>query len=103
MKNFYEIRRDGKRIASAQLTKRRGSWHLDMIAVNPSVRSSGLGRALMTMLCEEADSEWLELTLEVRACAGLSTERLIAWYEGFGFVLTGRSGEFGPRMKRELA
>ncbi|MFL5862025.1 MAG: ribosomal protein S18-alanine N-acetyltransferase [Solirubrobacteraceae bacterium] len=67
-------------------------WHLMNIAVDPSLRRRGVGRALLEQLIERAGRD-CQYTLEVRT----SNTPAIALYERFGF----RSAGTRPRYYRD--
>jgi GNAT superfamily N-acetyltransferase len=101
MANDYSCRLAPKNIARIKL-ERRSSDHywIDWVFVPPAYRAYGLGRRLMEDVVADADHHGVRLSLEARACAGLSQERLEAWYGRFGFVKTPFRGDFGPILVR---
>lgn len=112
MRSVYQQRLGPGLIAKVELSpagvSRKGDprWNIDWLTVPPEARGSGIGRVLMDAVLSDADEEGVVLTLEARSCLrrddrnGLDQLRLVEWYQGLGFVLNGRRGEFGPIMVR---
>lgn len=101
MANDYSCRLAPKNIARIKLERRSsGHYWIDWVFVPPAYRAYGLGRHLMDEVVADADAHGMQLSLEARACAGLSQERLEAWYGRFGFMKTAFRGDFGPILVR---
>jgi predicted GNAT family acetyltransferase len=97
----YHCRLGPRAIARIRLTRKSvdHSW-IDWVFVPPSHRGTGLARRLMGVVLADADAEGARLSLEARACAGLSQEALEAWYGGLGFERTPFQGDFGRILVR---
>lgn len=76
---------------------------IDWVFVPPGWRDVGLGGQLMRRVLKDADAFGVRLSLEARACGGADQAALERWYQGFGFVRTGRRGTFGPIYARSVA
>lgn len=69
----------------------------DLIQMNPSrmlitrinvpakYRGSGVGSQLLSEICSAADTDHIELILEVMSSGDLSDEELVDWYSRYGF------------------
>ncbi|MBX3468683.1 MAG: GNAT family N-acetyltransferase [Planctomycetes bacterium] len=78
------------------------SW-IDWVYVPPDWRDLGLGGQLMRRVLEDADRHGVRLSLEARACGDTDQAALERWYQGLGFVRSGRRGTFGPILVRPVA
>jgi GNAT superfamily N-acetyltransferase len=101
MATDYSCKLAPKNIARIKLERRseRHFW-IDWVFVPPAHRASGLGRRLMNEVVADANLHGVRLSLEARACAGLSQESLEEWYGRFGFVKTPFRGDFGAILVR---
>lgn len=101
MATDYSCKLAAKAIARIKLERRSGDhFWIDWVFVPPAYRADGLGRRLMDEVVADANLHGVRLSLEARACAGLSQEGLEAWYGRFGFVKTPFRGDFGPILVR---
>ncbi|RMG17877.1 MAG: N-acetyltransferase [Planctomycetota bacterium] len=99
--NEYSCRLAPGQIARVRLSRRsRTQFWIDWVHVPPAHRDRGVGRHLFAAVLADADALGVRLGLEARACAGLSQERLEAWYGSMGFERTPLRGDFGPIMLR---
>src|SRR4051794_31508511 len=88
---------DNLNVAHISLT--HSPWHIHEVFVDPDYRFNGWGRALLTLVCADADADNATLTIHIVPLAGFDADRLLAFYESFGFVRTD-STEFDWRMER---
>ncbi len=101
MATDYSCKLAPRNIARIKLEQRSGGhFWIDWVFVPPAYRAYGLGRRLMNEVIADADLHRVRLSLEARACAGLSQESLEDWYGRFGFVKTPFRGDFGPILVR---
>ena len=104
MATDYHCRLAPGTIARIQLTEKGEGHHwIDWVYVPPTHRATGLGRRMMAAVLADADANGVRLSLEARACAGLSQEVLERWYVGQGFAKTPFRGDFGPILVRTPA
>lgn len=61
-------------------------WEVSNVYVPPENRGQGWGTKAMRQACDRADSANVGLLIHVHAECDKDQERLIDWYEGFGFV-----------------
>ena len=72
--------------------------HITNIAVHPSVRNRGLGKAILGELMSAAEKKGIkDFTLEVRA----GDEKTIRFYERLGFVTEGIRKDYYPKENAE--
>lgn len=89
---FYVISADDKTLAaSVHLKKEVGSGYIGMLAVDTRFQNRKLGKKLL-LFCEEQILLW-GLNRATMTVLHLR-EELLAWYERFGYVPTGRSLDF---------
>jgi GNAT superfamily N-acetyltransferase len=101
MATDYSCRLAPRNIARIKLTERSpGHFWIDWVFVPPAFREYGLGRKLMRKVIADADALGIRVSLEARACAGLSQAKLEAWYGSMGFVKTPFCATFGPILVR---
>jgi len=100
MRETYSIRFGPGLIASVKLTEGAGVWHIDTVHVPPELRGRGVSRRLLTRVLSDADRASVRLSLEARACGGLSQADLVNYYRRLGFRPTTARGTFGPVMVR---
>lgn len=59
----------------------------EILSVHAGNARKGHATALMHTVCAEADNYWVTLLLQPRKFDdGMDDEKLVAWYERFGFV-----------------
>ena len=101
MATDYSCRLAPRNIARIQLERRSAThYQIDWVFVPLTYRDDGLGHHLMRQVLEDADAHGVRLSLEARACAGLSQEKLEGWYGSMGFTKTHLRGTFGPILVR---
>ncbi len=101
MATDYSCRLAPKNIGRIKLERRSATHYwIDWVFVPPTFRDYGLGRRLMHKVLGDADLHGVRISLEARACAGLSQEKLEAWYGSMGFEKTPFRGSFGPILVR---
>lgn len=62
-----------------------GSMTITRVNVYKDFRGLGYGSQLLRMVCEEADSYQVMLSLEINAYGPLTREELADWYVRYGF------------------
>lgn len=81
-----------------------GTWWVSRVIVPEPHRGQGHGYILMTDVCAEADKEQVTLVLSAEPYPNTMTrEKLMAWYEEFGFEsepMTPEGIEVAGRMVR---
>lgn len=104
MATEYSVRLAPYAIARIKLERvtAEHSW-IDWVYVPPGFRDAGLGGQLMRRVLQDADTHGVRLSLEARACGDTDQAALERWYEGFGFMRTGKRGDFGPIFVRLVA
>jgi GNAT superfamily N-acetyltransferase len=75
------------------------AW-IDWVFVPPEHRGEGLAGRLLRCVLADADAAGVAISLEPKACAGLDQRALERWYEGYGFVDSGRRGDLGQVFTR---
>jgi ribosomal protein S18 acetylase RimI-like enzyme len=95
---FDVIERDGHPIGRWYVAELADELRLVEVTILPEERGRGVGTALVTGLCEEADRRGLAVRLHVEPWN--PARRL---YERFGFVSTGESGGIYELMERPAA
>ena len=104
MATDYSVRLAPGAIARIKLEKVSAHHSfIDWVYVPPGWRDLGLGGQLMRRVLKDADAFGVRLSLEARACGDTDQAALERWYEGLGFVRTGRRGTFGPIFMRPPA
>ena len=75
-------------------------WMITRLNVPQEVRGLGYGTELLRRITEDADKDNLALCLLPQASGGLDHDRLIAWYERYGFmwVESGACGMIRPPL-----
>lgn len=92
---------DGRIVGSVALTALApGRAYLGMLAVEPGLQGSGLGRGLISAAEKEAQRRFGAATMEMTVIA--QRETLIAWYERRGYHRTGERRPF-PYVSPETA
>lgn len=91
MKTCYTIKMpDQMHIAIADITEPGvmfdEAWYINRINVPQQYRGMGFGKALLEMICRDADEEKATLALEPLASGGLNVKQLEDWYGRHGFV-----------------
>lgn len=62
-----------------------GSWMINRINVPAAYRGQGHGSAMLSQICEKADSYGVDLVLAVNPYGELDRRALTAWYLRYGF------------------
>jgi ribosomal protein S18 acetylase RimI-like enzyme len=75
--------------------------YIELILVRPEMKRQGIGRAILTKLCEIADAHNVVLALEASEDSK-DADWLQDWYARYGFEYSadGR-GDYGPYMIRQ--
>lgn len=96
----HEYFHDGKVIGQAELLPHKDTTRCDLfvIWVDAEHQNRGIGTALMTQICADADAEGVTLFLHCAPDPGRRDD-LIRFYEKFGFVARDRRTRF-PHMRR---
>lgn len=81
--DFYVVEGDGEILGHVGLWRRQDHVHITTLAVRPSRRREGYGRALLEAVREDYPDQ--DVTLEVRE----SNESAQAFYRSAGFDVTG--------------
>jgi ribosomal protein S18 acetylase RimI-like enzyme len=104
MATEYSVRLAPYAIARIKLDRVSADhFWIDWVYVPPGFRDAGLGGQLMRRVLQDADAHGVRLSLEARACGETDQAALERWYEKFGFVRTGKRGDFGPIFVRMIA
>jgi predicted GNAT family N-acyltransferase len=90
-----EVRAIADLIHPGELTP---GWTIGRINVPTKHRGKGYGTKLLSLVLADADSESVELWLEVSASDGLSHAELVSWYRRHGFS----EGAYGYMIRRHL-
>lgn len=92
---FAVIRERVGRIPTLCDETEAGEFYLDSVGVLPEFRGCGVGRALITALCDRAFAEGYERVGLIVDCANPEAERL---YTSVGFSRVGTKAFFGHPM-----
>jgi len=96
--DYVVFESDGLILGYAGLHRILEEGHITNIAVHPSMRKKGIGKALLGELMRVAAEKGVtEFTLEVRE----SDEAAIKFYEEHGYVTEGKRKDYYPKEKGE--
>lgn len=84
--------RDGEIIACVQLERREASAYLGMLTLQPTLQSSGMGRALLAAAETFVRDRWATTRMTMSVIE--QRVELIAWYERRGYSRTGETAPF---------
>lgn len=84
--------RDGRLVACVQLERRGAGAYLGMLTIQPTLQSTGVGRALLSAAEDFARRTWQTARMTMTVIE--QRHELIAWYERRGYSRTGETAPF---------